>query len=77
MRDNLSRVYCRDELFMNPPLAKGENSGWLCAASRASTAGAVSIFSQISPVALEAVVSICRGDSLGQHRKQKFHFWPG
>ena len=59
MRDNLSRIYCCDKLFMNPLLAKGENSTG--SIPRAHPQRTVSIFSQISPVALEAVVSICRG----------------
>lgn len=67
-RDSLSRVYHRDKLFMNPSRSERRE---LALALPRNTTRTMSIFSQISPVALEAVVSICRGYSLDRRRRKE------
>lgn len=68
LEDSLSRVYHRDKLFMNPSRSERRE---LALALPRNTTRTMSIFSQISPVALEAVVLICRGYSLDRRRRKE------
>jgi len=75
-RDNLSRVYCRDKLFMNPLL--GERRRNVGSSLPPSVRRTVSIFSQTAaPVALEAVASIPPRILCSTHQINGFRFWPG